>query len=147
MPPKARLATIVLTVVAFLVASALVARVLAAGSDERSAAIAVIKAQVRGHERTVLALLPGCAQRPACLARVRGNIARLRRSGAVSVLNVRTPGFTLGGRTGATRIAWRTGTALPVVQCVTARRTGGPIAGYQVRLLDLSAPIGRQASC
>lgn len=147
MSRKARLATIGLIVIVFLAASALVARVLAAGSDERAAAIEVIKAQVAGRERTVLGLLPGCAQRPPCLARVRGNVARLRRRGAVKVLSVRTPGFALGGRTGTTRIAWRTGTALPIVQCVTARRTGDPIGGYRVRLLDLSKPIGREASC
>jgi hypothetical protein len=144
---KARLTAVILTVVAFMIASALVARVLAAGSDERAAAIAVIKAQVAGRERAMLALLPGCAQRPPCLGRVRDNVRRLRRRGAVKVLTVRAPGFALGARTGTTRIAWKTGTALPVVQCVTARRTGDAFGGYRVRLEDLSAPIGLEASC
>ena len=87
MSRKARLATIGLIVIVFLAASALVARVLAAASDERAAAIEVIKAQVAGRERTVLGLLPGCAQRPPCLARVRGNVGRLRRRGAVKAVS------------------------------------------------------------
>lgn len=131
----------------FLAASLLAARVLSAGSDERGAAVAVIKAQARGDTRTVLGLLDGCRRRPACAARVRRTVARLRRPGRIAVLNVRSPPFALGARTGTTRIAWKTDGRLPVVQCVTARRTGDPLAGYVLRLLDLSAPIGREAGC
>lgn len=131
----------------FLVASALVARVLAARAGERAAAIAVVKAQARGDQREVLRLLDGCRPRPGCASRVRRTVARLRRPLPVDVLNVSDPGISLGSRTGATRVAWRTGSELPVVQCITARRTGDPLAGYEIRLLDLGAPIGREAGC
>jgi hypothetical protein len=134
-------------VLAFLAVSFLFARVLSAGSDERGVAIAVIKAQARGDAGAVLALLDGCRSRPACAARVRATVARERRPGRVDVLNVRSPSFSLGARTGTTRVAWRARGGLPVVQCVTARRTGNPLAGYDIRVLALSAPIGREASC
>jgi hypothetical protein len=134
-------------VAAFLLASALVARVLAARSDERAAAIAVVKAQARGDQREVLRLLDGCRPRPNCQTRVRRTVLRLRRPLAVEVLNVSDPGISLGSRTGATRVAWRTGSELPVVQCITSRRTGDPLVGYEIELLDLSAPIGREAGC
>jgi hypothetical protein len=131
----------------FVAASFLVARVVSAGSDERGAAVAVVKAQARGDDRAVLRLLASCARRPACAERVRRMVARLRRPGGVDVLNVRSPPFSLGARTGMTRIAWKVGTGLPLVQCVTAKRTGNPLRGYDIRLLALSAPIGREASC
>lgn len=131
----------------FLAASLLVARVVSAGADERGAAVAVVKAQARGDDRAVLAQLATCARRPACAARMRRMVARLRRPGSIDVLNVRSPPFALGARTGTTRVAWRAGVGLPLVQCVTARRTGNPLSGYDIRLVALSAPIGREASC
>lgn len=131
----------------FLAASFVAARVLSAGSDERGVAVAVIKAQARGDAQAVLSLLEGCRRRPACAARVRRTVARLRRPGRIDVLNVRSPPFALGARTGTTRVAWKTQGRLPVVQCVTARRTGDPLAGYEVRVLALSAPIGRESAC
>ncbi|MGI8595142.1 MAG: hypothetical protein ACR2ML_12405 [Solirubrobacteraceae bacterium] len=146
-PRRVAVAAALGAVAVFLATSALVARVLAARSDERAAAIAVIKAQVRGDRGEVLRLLDGCRPRPACATRVRRTVARLRRSIPVDVLNVSDPGISLGSRTGATRVAWRTGSELPVVQCITARRTGNPLAGYEIALLDLSAPIGREAGC
>ncbi len=144
--PRILLAAL-LAIVLFLGVSVLAARILSAGSDERGAAVAVIKAQARGDARTVLSLLDGCRRRPVCAARVRRTVARLRRPGRIAVLNVRSPPFALGARTGTTRVAWKTDGRLPVVQCVTARRTGDPLAGYELRLLDLSAPIGLEASC
>ncbi len=134
-------------VIVFLLLSFLIARVLSAGSDERSAAIAVVKAQARGDAGAVLGLLDGCRPRPGCAARVRAMVARERRPGRFDVLNVRSPSFALGARTGTTRVAWRANGGLPVVQCVTARRTGNPLAGYEIRVLSLSAPIGREAHC
>ena len=50
------------------------------------------------------------------------------------------------GVTGTGRVAWRAGSALPVVQCVRVRRDG-PLTGGDVELLSLSAPIGGEASC
>jgi hypothetical protein len=33
------------------------------------------------------------------------------------------------------------------VQCVLVRRSGTPLSGQSVTLLNLSAPIGREAAC
>jgi hypothetical protein len=44
------------------------------------------------------------------------------------------------------RVAWRAGTALPVVQCVRVRREG-PLSGAGVEVLAISAPIKSDASC
>jgi hypothetical protein len=134
-------------VIVFVFLSFLVARVLSAGSDERSAAIAVLKAQASGDSGAVIGLIDGCRPRPACAARVHALVARERRPGRFDVLNVRTPSFALGARTGTTRVAWRANGSLPVVQCVTARRTGNPLAGYDIHVLSVSAPIGREAHC
>jgi len=154
-PPRARAArsrrplalAVAGGVIVFLFLSFLVARVLSAGSDERSAAVAVLKAQARGDSGAVIGLITGCRPRPACTARVRAMVARERRPGRFDVLNVRTPSFALGARTGTTRVAWRANGGLPVVQCVTARRTGNPLAGYDIQVLSVSAPIGREAHC
>src|SRR5882724_10558303 len=95
---------IVFGMLAFILASGLVARVLTADSDERSAAVDIIKTQVDGNASAVIARIEGCAARPACRAQVRRDVARLRGPKPFKVLNVRSPGFSLGGRTAITRV-------------------------------------------
>ena len=102
-------------VVGFLAVSAVVARVIAAGTAAR-------------HEAT-----------GAIGGRAGGDVRILRVDGV--------GGFAPGGRTETGRIAWKQGDGLPVVQCVTVRRAGDPISGYDVAVLRVSAPIGREADC
>ena len=73
--------------------------------------------------------------------------AELRRPGAVQILTY-TPSVRLAltRKVGTGRVAWRAGTALPVVQCVRVRREG-PLTGGAVELLSLSAPIPGDAGC
>jgi hypothetical protein len=114
-----RTAAIGAAVVAFLALSALVARVIGAGSTARTHAVDAIK-----HQR----------------AATRGGTVRILRVEGVG-------GFAIGGRTETARIAWRAGSRLPVVQCVRVRRTDDPFSGYGVHTLSVSRPIGREADC
>ncbi|HVE69687.1 MAG TPA: hypothetical protein VNB64_14025 [Solirubrobacteraceae bacterium] len=111
-----RLAVLGAAVVAFLALSAVVARVIGAGSAARADAIEAVKRQAA----------PG----------------RFR------VLNVDgVGGFAPAGRTETARVAWKAGERLPVVQCVRVRRSGDPLSGYDVDVLRVSPPIGREADC
>jgi hypothetical protein len=131
----------------FLLASFLLARVISAANDERAVAVELVKDQARGDAGAMVATIDGCDESPACRAHVADLVRRLSGRGRVEVLNVKAPGFSLGGHTATTRVAWRTGTHDPFVQCVRARRTGDPLAGYTVRVLALSDPIGDESSC
>ena len=85
---------------------------------------------------------------PSCVAAVRANASnpRLRRSGAVKILQLESPtANALTGATGKTRLAWTVIGKLPVVQCVDVRRTGNFLTGIHVQLIALSAPIGNEA--
>ena len=142
-------ALIVAGVVAFLGVSILVTRVLAADSRERSDVIDLIAAQSRGDATEMLRLLDGCGRDARCRARVRENAARLRRPGEIQVLRFdpSTQWAFTGGENGA-RIAWKTDrTTIPVVQCVTVRRTGDVLSGPGVELVGLSGARGREAGC
>jgi hypothetical protein len=87
-------------------------------------------------------------ERSAVVDAVKGQAAVLNRTGKVRVLNIKpTTRFALGGGTHVARVAWKAGDALPVVQCVTLRRDGGVLDGYDVRVLRVSRPIPRDANC
>ena len=104
-------------VVAFLAVSGLVARVIGAASTARSEATDAIKRQPRT-----------------------GDDVRIVRVDGLS-------SFAVTGRTETARVVWKARDRLPVVQCVRLRRDGDPISGYDVRVLRVSPPIGREASC
>jgi hypothetical protein len=131
----------------FVGCSLLLARGLSGAGAERSAVLAVLRSQARGDAAGMLAHLPACRQEPACAAVTAEQARKLQRPGRVEILayepSVRVALVTT---TGTGRVAWRTGRALPVVQCVRARREG-PLGGGGVELLALSAPIRRDASC
>ena len=131
----------------FLGISAMLARGLTATGTERSKVLDVLEAQARGDADAVLAALPACRAHPACAQVTRDRVAELRRPGDVQILTY-TPSvrIALTRHTGTGRVAWRTGSGLPVVQCVRVRRDG-PLTGGDVELLSLSAPIGREAGC
>jgi hypothetical protein len=114
-----RYALIGLGVLAFLVVTAAIARVLGVAAAERDAAIETVKAQPR--------------------ARNRGEVRVLRVDGP--------PRLGLSSRTGTARIVWRAGEALPVVQCVRLRRRGDLLRGFRVEVLALSRSIPREAGC
>jgi len=139
---------IVLAGAAFLAVSVGLTFLLRPGSDERAAVAALIRAQARGDVAAMLAALPGCSARPACLDEVGHNAAALRHPGAVEVLQF-TPSsrLTVGEGTGLARIAWRVGSAATVVQCVRVRHGGGPLGGRSTTLLSLSAPIDPSSGC
>jgi hypothetical protein len=144
-----RIVLIVLAVVAFLGISVLVARVLAADSRERSDVADLIRAQARGDAAGMFERLAGCRMRPSCVARVRADVARLRRPGTVKVVRYDpSTTFALGGHSGSGRIVWDTTSVhRPVVQCVSVRRTGDVLSGPGVSLTAISGPLAGQASC
>jgi hypothetical protein len=84
----------------------------------------------------------------ACVARVRANARELRAPGDVTIVRIDSAtSHALTSETGQTRVVWITPGRLTTVQCVLVERTGTPLSGQSVTLLDLSAPIGRQAAC
>jgi hypothetical protein len=135
-------------VLLFLVISVLLARFLSAENAERDQELALLAAQARGDLNGMLAQLTGCRHSPACLATVTSNASQLRRAGAVKILSLKSrTAYSLTGATGKTRLAWTVIGRLPVVQCVEVRRTGNAVAGIDIALLSLSAPIGNEADC
>lgn len=125
----------------------LLARALSATGSERARVLAIVQAQARGDARRVLALSPACAAQPACAANTREFVARLKRPGAVEILQYRpSTNVTLVVTIGTGRVAWRAGTSLPIVQCVRVQRKG-PLTRDSVAVLSISAPIGNEASC
>jgi hypothetical protein len=135
--------------VAFLVLSFLLARWLTTENRERNAVYAVLQAQARGDAPAVLDRLESCAEDPACVAEVRRNARRLRRSGEVKILAYDSAtAYALGSARGLTRVAWTVvDRGLPVVQCIDVQRGGTVLAGRVVTLRRLGPPIGRQSSC
>jgi hypothetical protein len=143
-----RLALIALGVIVFLLVSGLLARFLSTENDERDADLGLLQAEAAGDAPRLIGLLSGCRVHPRCVATQEANAARLRRRGAVKILDLTShTAYSVTGATGQTRIAWTVIGRLPVVQCVTVRRTGTPISGLSVTLLGLSAPIPNMGVC
>lgn len=134
--------------VAFLVISLFLARWLTTEGRERDAVSALLRAQARGDERGMLALLDGCAANRACVALQQRNAQRLRRPGRLQILAYDSgTAYALGAARGLTRVAWQVpGRGLPVVQCVLVDR-GGTALSRTLTLQRLSAPIGRESPC
>jgi hypothetical protein len=147
--PTRRVALITLAVVAFLAISFGLARFLSMETEERSQVFALLQAQAHGDAAAMLDHLGACERTRVCRARIRANARQLRREGEVKILALDSQtAYSLGAKTGTTRVAWTiVDRGLPVVQCVLVRRTGSVFAGRSVTLLRLSAPIDRQASC
>jgi hypothetical protein len=142
-----RLVIIVVSVVAFLAISAVVARWLSADTDERGQVVELLRAQSRGDAAAMLGHLEDCRD-PACVATVRSNARRLRGHGELKIALYQSgTAHALRARTKPTRVVWFTPGRLTTVQCVLVRRTGNVFAGVSVSLLRLSAPIGRESSC
>jgi hypothetical protein len=133
--------------VLFAVFSFLLARTLTGPGDERASVLEVLRAQADGDADAVLALLPACKAEPGCVTATRKRVAELERPGDVEILKYDpSMRFALGTSVGTGRVAWRTGTDLPVVQCVRVRRHG-PADPVRVQILALSDAKDAEASC
>jgi hypothetical protein len=141
-----RWVVVAVAVVLFLVISALLSRWLGTENAEREAVLEVLQAQARGDANGMLRDID--CQDDSCVARVRANARRLRAPGDVTIVRIDSAtSHTLTSRTAQTRVVWITPGRLTTVQCVLVKRAGTPLSGQSVTLLDLSAPIGRQAAC
>jgi hypothetical protein len=139
---------IALGVAVFLAVSALLARVLSLDGAERAAITSLIQAEARGDARGMSGEIRGCAASPSCQARVAADAASLRRAGTILILQLNpSAGFSLGSTLGTARVAWRAGSALPVVQCVRVRRAGNALTGQHIELLEISTRINSGADC
>jgi hypothetical protein len=135
-----------LALAVFLIVSALLARWLGTENAERSAVLHLLEAQARGDAGAMLRRLD--CRDDACVARVRENARELRAPGRVTLVRLDSgTSHSLGGATAPTRVVWITPGRLTTVQCVLVRRSGTPLSGMSVTLLDLSAPIDREAAC
>ena len=139
---------ILVGLVVFLAVSAVLARVLSVDDAERSAITSLIQAEARGDAGTMAKQIRDCPESPSCQKRVAQDASQLRRSGAVKILTLSSSaGFSLGSTLGTSRVAWRAGGALPVVQCVRVRRAGNALRGLHIDLLEISLGINSQANC
>jgi hypothetical protein len=132
----------------FVAAALAVGRWLQADNAERGQVERLLEAQARGDAAAMARELDGCG--PECLARVERLAARFGGDGGADVEIVRYDSQTahaLGAETGRTRVVWRVPPGLPIVQCVRVARTGSALTGPRVRLLELGAPIDREAGC
>ena len=141
-----RLILIVAGVAVFVVISGGLARWLTLEGVERDAVTSVLRAEARGDAGAMLASLHGCGRR--CVAAVRADARRLKRPGRVLILAYDSAtAYALTSKTGKTRVAWKAGTSLPVVQCFTVSRKGNVVSGLTVTLLAVSLPIPGTADC
>ena len=141
-----RWVVVAVVVVLFLLISAFLSRWLGTENAEREAVLDVLQAQARGDANRMLSDID--CQDDACVARVRANARELRAPGDVTIVRIDSAtSHALTSKKGQTRVVWITPGRLTTVQCVLVERTGTPLSGQSVTLLDLSAPIGRQAAC
>jgi hypothetical protein len=141
-----RILAIAAAVLLFVAVSAGVSRWLTADNAERDKVESLLRAQARGDAGGMLHELDRCAG--GCAERVSVNAQRLRRPGKLQIARYdSSTSHALGADTGQTRVVWKTPATLTVVQCVTVKRSGNPIAGIDVELLGISGPIGRESAC
>lgn len=149
MSRHARIALTVSAVVLFLLASGIVARVLAAQGAERTLLEQSIAAQAAGDSKSAAGLIADCASGSPCAQAVSGIVAKVKAPGLRAKILQIQPGTRIspGGDVGVARIAWRIDGRLPVVECVVVERTGNAVSGFEVRLNALSKPIQREGHC
>jgi hypothetical protein len=137
-----------LGILAFLIVSALLARVYSADGAERSAITDLVGAEARGDESAMMNRLQGCRLSSSCRIRVAADVAALTRPGTVSILQLQTStSFTLTASTGTARVAWKTASSLPIVQCVRVHRAGDVLSNWRIELLAISERITSNADC
>jgi hypothetical protein len=145
---RAYIAAIAGAIIAFLMVSALLARVFSANSAEQSAITSLVKDEARGDTSAVIADVAGCRTSPTCRTRASYNATTLKHPGAVSIIQLQpSTSFSIAGTLGTARVAWNVGGSLPIVQCVRVRRTGNAISGLRVDLLVVSHRIKSDTVC
>jgi hypothetical protein len=143
-----RIGILVAALAAFVALSLIIARVLTVANAERDAVYRLVRAEAAGDQAAALSRVSGCAGDEACVQRVRRTIARVQHPGAAKLLRFDGPGgLALTGRSGPARVAWKVGTALPVVQCVHLRTSGNPLGGYTVRITSVDEPTALDEPC
>lgn len=146
--PSRRLTLAVVAVLAFLMASGVLARVLAVEGQERDAVMEVLREQARGDADGVLRLLEDCGG--PCAATVRASTARLAGPGEPKVVRLDSgTAYALGDARGTARVVWVRGVGgTPVVQCAVVHRKGSVLTDRSTSLLRLSAPLrDNEAPC
>jgi hypothetical protein len=139
---------ILLGLIVFLAVSALLARVESLDGAERAAIVRLLQSQARGNAVGMIRQIDGCSQDPGCRQRAAENATSLRRIGSVKILELgSSAGFSLSSTVGTSRVAWRAGGALPVVQCVRVRRAGNLVSGFHIELLEISRRIKSDTDC
>lgn len=137
---------VVVGVIVFLGISGELARWLSLENTERDDVLAVLRVQAAGNERAMRAQLHQCIY--GCPADVRYDARALKRPGQVLILAYDSQtAYSLTTSEGWTRVAWKAGTALPVVQCFKVLRKGNAISGLTVTLLRVSRPIPDTSDC
>jgi hypothetical protein len=135
-------------IVLFLGLSVLLARYLAVENTERDDVLAVLRAQAAGDASSTIKRISGCDTHQGCVAQATQNAVNLRRPGSVKILSLKShTAYSLTGHTAPTRVAWTVIGRLPVVQCVTVKRTGNFLTGISVVLLSVSKPISNEGDC
>jgi hypothetical protein len=143
-----RLAIIAGGLLAFAAVSAWLARFLSTENAERNGVYELLRRQAAGDAQGMLNRLDGCRTDPSCVATVEHDAQAERRPGAVQILALSSPtAYSLTAARGETRIAWRAGSGLPVVQCVRIDRRGNALTGLSIVMRRISAPIGNEADC
>jgi hypothetical protein len=139
---------VAVAVVAFLLVSAALARVLSANGAERSAIRAALVAQASGNPAALTAAIDGCSADAACRELATANAEKLRSSGKLQLVRVDlSTSFSPFDTTGTARVVWTTPSRLTVVQCARVHRDGNAASGIEVKIVGLSRPIGRESSC
>lgn len=143
-----RIGILVAAAAVFVIFCLVIARVLTIGNAERDAVYRLVRAEAAGDQAAALSRVSGCAGDAACVQRLRRTIARVQHPGAAKLLRFDGPGgLALTGRSGPARVAWKVGSALPVVQCVRLRTTGNPVRGYSVRITGVDEPTALDEPC
>jgi uncharacterized membrane protein len=141
-----RRVAIAVAVVAFLAASAVVARWLQADNAERAKVERLLAAQGRGDAAAMAREIDRCDA--GCRAELDDLAEQLSRPGELEIVRYDSPtAHAITSDTGPTRVVWQLPGTLPTVQCIGVRRTGNALTGPGVTLLSLSEPIERESSC
>jgi hypothetical protein len=142
------IALIGLAVILFVVISGLLARAFSVAGAEDSAITDLVKAEAAGNANGVVSLIYGCRADPVCRARADQVSSALKQPGTVQILEIQpSSGFSLSATMGIARVAWLAGSSRPRVQCLRVRHTGDVLAGFTVRLIEVSPQITSDSDC
>jgi hypothetical protein len=135
-------------VILFLAISALLARAFSVSSAEEAAITSLVRAEARGDQSSVIALITRCRSDASCRARAATVTSTLRHRGSVTIIQINpSSNFSLGSTLGTARVAWTVGNSLPRVQCLRVRHAGNILSGFRVALLEVSQRIRSNADC